>query len=180
MSIVTFLMTFVLDLIKKYLYSFSLFITHNNFKRNHIMQYREFSSGRRFVGRLDHGRDLIASLEAFAVENGIEMAIFSVIGAVMSATLGCYDQQQQVYVSFQENSPLEIISCTGNVSLKDGKPFVHAHAVLSDDQGKTIGGHLFSETPVFAGEFDVQEVNGKPFSRQYDHDTGLMLWSNND
>ena len=81
-------------------------------------------------------------------------------------------------MSYTENTPLEIISCTGNISLKEGVPFVHAHAVLSDEQGKTIGGHLFSETPVFAGEFYIQELTGSPFSRKHDEETGLMLWSN--
>ena len=142
------------------------------------MLYREYNAGRRFVGRFDHGKDLISSLEDICAENKIEMAVFSVIGAVLSVTLGCYNQKKQAYISFQENSPLEIASCTGNISLKDGNPFVHAHAVLSDEQRKTISGHLFSKTPVFAGEFDIRELKGKPFSRKYDRETGLMLWSN--
>lgn len=142
------------------------------------MLNREYNTGRQFTGRFDHGKDLVASLEDFAVRNKIEMAVFSIIGAVSSVTLGYYDQKKKEYVSFQKNAPLEIASCTGNISLKDGKPFVHAHAVLSDYEGKTIGGHLFPESPVFAGEFYIQEVTGMPFSRKHDPETGLMLWSN--
>ena len=142
------------------------------------MLVREYNTGRRFAGRFDHAKDLLASLTGFADKNNITMAVFSAIGAVFSATLGYYDQKKKEYVSYTENKPLEIISCTGNISLKEGAPFVHAHAVLSDGEGKTIGGHLFSETPVFAGEFYIQELAGSPFSRQHDPETGLMLWSN--
>ena len=137
----------------------------------------EYQLGRRFVGRLPHGKDLIDSVQEFCKDNAINMATFSLIGAVSSVTIGAYDQQQQVYVTFTELKPLEILTCTGNVSIKDGKPFIHAHVVLCDEQGKTIGGHLFSESIIFAGEIDLQELLGEPMKRKYDDTTGLMLWT---
>jgi len=136
----------------------------------------EFQQGRVFVGCLPHGRDLILSVEEFCEDASIQMAAFSIIGAVSSYTIGAYDQKQQVYVTFKEKAPLEIVSCMGNVSLKEGKPFIHAHILLADEQGKTIGGHLFSETIIYAGEINLQELTGKPIERTYDNDTGLMLW----
>ena len=136
----------------------------------------EFQQGRLFAGRLPHGGDLINTIEEFCKKALIQMATFSVIGAVSSATIGAYDQKQQVYVTFKEEAPLEIVSCIGNVSLKEGKPFIHAHILLADEQGKTIGGHLFSETIIYAGEINLQELTGKPMERTYDNDTGLMLW----
>ncbi|MBU4414836.1 MAG: DNA-binding protein [Proteobacteria bacterium] len=137
----------------------------------------EFKPGRFFLGSLPYGKDLIESVEGFCKEASIQMAFFSVIGSVSSVTLGCYDQKQQVYVTFSEEAPLEIIACIGNVSVKDGSPFVHAHIVLSDEKGKITGGHLFSETIIFAGEINLQELTGKPFERAYDNKTGLMLWN---
>ncbi|HUV50689.1 MAG TPA: PPC domain-containing DNA-binding protein [Anaerolineae bacterium] len=136
----------------------------------------EFQRGRIFAGCLPHGRDLILSVEEFCEDALIRMATFSVIGAVSSATIGTYDQKQQVYVTVKEEAPFEIVSCTGNVSLKDNKPFIHAHILLADEQGKTTGGHLFSETIIYAGEINLQELTGKPMERTYDNDTGLMLW----
>ena len=132
--------------------------------------------GRRLLGCLPHGKDLIQSIEDFCLENSIQMATFSMIGAVSSFTIGAYDQQQQVYVTFSRKTPLEIITCTGNVSIKDKKSFVHAHIVLGDEQGKTIGGHLFSDSIIFAGEIELQELIGKPMERSYDQTTGLWLW----
>ncbi|MBW2711369.1 MAG: hypothetical protein JRC58_05675 [Deltaproteobacteria bacterium] len=42
----------------------------------------EFEPGRRVLGRLPHGKDLIASIEDFCIESSIQIAIFSVIRAV--------------------------------------------------------------------------------------------------
>ncbi|MBC2695185.1 MAG: DUF296 domain-containing protein [Desulfobacteraceae bacterium] len=137
----------------------------------------EFKLGRFFLGKLPFGKDLIAFVEDFCKEALIQTAIFSVLGSVSSVTLGCYDHKQQVYVTFNEEAPLEITVCIGNVSIKDASPFVRAHILLSDEKGKIIGGHLFSETIVFAGEISLQELKGKPFERAYDNKTGLMLWN---
>jgi len=136
----------------------------------------QFKTGRRFIGRLPHGQDLIRSIEDFCKEVSIQMATFTVIGAVSSVTLGSYDQKQQVYVTYSKEAPFEILNCIGNISLKDGIPAVHAHIVLADMHGKTSGGHLFSETMLFAGEIDLLELTGIPMERAYDDITGLMLW----
>jgi predicted DNA-binding protein with PD1-like motif len=141
------------------------------------ISYCEFQPGRFFLGKLPLGKDLIGSVEDFCKESSVQMACFSVIGSVSSVTLGCYDQKQQVYVTFKEEANLEIITCIGNVSIKEGSPFVHAHIVLGDEKGKIIGGHLFSETIIFAGEINLQELKGTPFERTYDYKTGLMLWN---
>ena len=137
----------------------------------------EFKLGRRLLGRLPHGKDLITSIENFCTASDIQTATFSVIGAVSSATIGVYDQKQQVYVTFTENMPMEVVTCIGNVTLKDQVPVIHAHIVLGDEHGKIIGGHLFSETVLYAGEMDLQELIGKPLERVYDRTTGLLLWS---
>lgn len=135
-----------------------------------------FERGRCILGRLPHGKDLVKTIEEFCAQNSIQTGVFSVIGAVMSVTLGSYDQDQQVYVTVKKEEPFEIVHCTGNVSLKDGKVAVHAHAVLADIDGRTIGGHIFSETVVYAGEIYIQELLGKPLEREYDNTTGLPLW----
>ena len=92
----------------------------------------EYQPGRRFLGRLPHGKDLITSIEDFCTASAIQMATFSVIGAVSSATVGAYDQKQHVYVTLTENAPMEILTCIGNVSLKDGAPAIHAHIVFCE------------------------------------------------
>lgn len=140
------------------------------------ISHATFETERCILGRLPHGKDLIRAIEDLCIENSIQTGVFFVIGAVISVTLGSYDQNQQVYVTFKKEEPLEIVNCTGNVSLKDGKVAVHAHAVLADMNGQTIGGHIFSETIVYAAEIYLRELLGKPLEREYDSITGLSLW----
>ena len=136
----------------------------------------EMQPGRLFVGRLPYNEDLITSVENFCKKFSVEMASFSIIGAVSSVTIGSYDQKQQVYASHHEKADLKILTCIGNISLKEGNPVAHAHIVLCDKDGKTTGGHLFSDTIVFAAEIELQELVGKTLERVYDDNTGLMLW----
>jgi uncharacterized protein len=143
------------------------------------LMYAEFKPGRLFMGRLPHGQDLIAAIEGFCQETSLPMATFSLIGAVTSFTIGAYDQKQQVYITAAEKGPFEIVTCTGNISLMEGEPFVHAHIVLGDPEGRLVGGHLFSETIIYAGEIGLQELAGKPLERAYDQTTGLSLWNLN-
>ena len=135
-----------------------------------------FALGKTYMGRLPHGQDLITSIESFCNASDITTGVLSVIGALSSATIGIYDQQQQVYITEKIEKELEIITCTGNISLKEGKPFCHAHFILSDADGRTYGGHVMSESILFAGELHLQELVGDNLERIYDQTTGLMLW----
>ncbi|MBW2036371.1 MAG: DUF296 domain-containing protein [Deltaproteobacteria bacterium] len=137
----------------------------------------EFKPGRFLLGKLPQNEDLIVSILGICAANSVQTAVFSVIGSVTSATLGSYDQYQHVYVTFKKSEPLEIIHCTGNVSLKEGNPHVHAHGVFADMNGQTVAGHVFSKTLIYAGEIFIQELLGKPLSRKYDERTGLFLWN---
>jgi predicted DNA-binding protein with PD1-like motif len=111
----------------------------------------------------------------FAREKQVQMAVFSVIGSLKQAKLGYYDQGKRKYLTIKLDRPLEIASCLGNLSFKDGKPFLHAHSVLSDAKGKTCAGHLIT-AKVFAAELHFQELLGRKLEREQDQTTGLSLW----
>ena len=143
----------------------------------HKVKCEKYNPQRRFIGRLPKGQDLIKSLEAFCQEQNISIGVFSLIGAVSSAKIGAYDQKRQIYESFQKDREFEILHCTGNISLKDSRPFVHAHIMLADAKGQTLGGHLFSDTIIYAAEIDLQELGGPALERSKDSATGLMLWN---
>lgn len=128
------------------------------------------------MARLDHGEDIIGQITDLAVEKEIETASLSVIGALSRAELGYYDQASQKYIEIRIDEPVELVSCSGNISLREGRPFVHAHAVLSDREGRVRGGHLNSAL-VFAAELYIQELLGLHLKRVPDSITGLNLWS---
>ncbi len=139
------------------------------------MLIRNFRQGRIFFARLDHGADIISQITNLAEKNGIKTGALSAIGALSRAELGYYDQVSHEYCKIAVEAPVELASCSGNITLREDLPFVHAHAVLSDRAGKTWAGHLTCGT-IFAAEVYLQELSGLPLKRVPDSITGLKLW----
>ena len=139
------------------------------------MPTAEFEVGNFLLVRAEHNSDLIQFIPELAKKKGIEIAAFTVIGALKRAKLEFYDQEKHKYREITVNHPNEIASCVGNVSIKNGTPFVHAHAVLADEKGNTKAGHL-AEGIVFAAEIHLQELKGTKIERKHDPVTDLTLW----
>ena len=139
------------------------------------MSLATLSFGRAFLLRAPHDSDLIEFITNEAKKHRISLATFTAVGAVKSAKLAFYDQTNHAYLPNLLDYPQEIASCTGNISLKEGEPFVHAHVVLADQNGNTKAGHLL-ECKVFAAEFHVTELLGQKIERKKDVQTGLSLW----
>lgn len=139
------------------------------------MLIRKFEKGRCFLARLDLGAEIVSQITDLAKSEGIEAGVLSVIGALSRAELACYDQASHEYRTIAVEGPVEIASACGNVSLRDGQPFVHAHAVLADREGRARGGHLL-KGEVFAAELCLQELMGQSLAREHDPATGLYLW----
>ena len=142
---------------------------------------REFSAENVVMGRLEKGADIIRSIEDFCGERGITAAWIQLIGALEKATISYYDQEKHQYFHRELNGDYEIVSCSGNISMKDGKPFAHLHVALSDTDYKTLGGHLWPDSSaVFAAEFVLFELKGATdadmLTRCPDVETGLTLW----
>ena len=129
------------------------------------------------MGKLRHGSDLLEELGLFCLKQGIQLGRVEAIGAVQNARLGYYDQQTRQYQFLVLNEEFEITKLNGNVSLKDGKPFVHAHVTIADESGKCYGGHLAPGTMVYACEFIMEAFEGPIFERVSDEKTGLPLWN---
>ncbi|MBN2186720.1 MAG: DNA-binding protein [Dehalococcoidia bacterium] len=139
------------------------------------MSVFEYKASNEFIVRVEHNSDLVQSITELAKSKGIKTGSFTAIGALKRARLGYYDQKNHEYREIKVDSPHEIASCLGNVSLKDGEPFTHAHAVLADEKGNTKAGHLL-EGIVFAAEVHLRQLEGPKLERKYDEVTGLSLW----
>lgn len=103
-----------------------------------------------FIVRLDEGEEIISALNAFCEAHGVTGGGVQGIGAVSEATIGCYSPEKKDYVKRDLRGEMEIVSLTGNVTLFEGRPFVHAHAALAgrvegmpDGDFAAAGGHLF-------------------------------------
>ncbi len=142
------------------------------------MFLKQYERGRTFVAKLDYGSDLLEELNKICRQENIKTGYIQVIGAVSSLKYGFYDQnsKEYIYTTYAYDESLEIVSCSGNVSIKDEKPFCHIHIVTSDKKGKCIGGHLVAGTSVFAAEVVIQEILGEDLIRELDDTTKLTLW----
>ena len=151
---------------------------------------RDSSSGRIVVARLKLGCDLLRSLQQIVEEKGIKAAvILSGVGLLGAAGIrNCktlpeefpITDKNRSYMSFEK--PLEIIGLSGNVSVAEGKPLVHAHITLSyveKDEIKVIGGHLIEGCTVFGfAEVFILELSGIEMVKSYDEETKtLQLFS---
>ena len=136
----------------------------------------EASPGRAFIGRLQKGSDLVAEIERICAEREVSAAWVSVIGAVSHAAFAYYHQGDLRYLELSSDTHHEITGFIGNVSIRDGKPFLHAHATFADEHGACVGGHLLSGTVVFAAEFTIRELLGVQLARTFDEESGLALW----
>jgi uncharacterized protein len=131
---------------------------------------------RTFMGRLDHDADLLGALSQVCRREKIQLGRVEAIGAVKKATLWYYNQEAKAYQTFTIDRHLEILNLVGNISMKQGEPFVHAHVTLADDAGRAFGGHLIPGTPIFACEAIIQAYDGPLFNRKVEPVTGLPLW----
>lgn len=135
-----------------------------------------YQIGKVVLERLPYRSDLIEAITNLASDEGIKVGIISVIGAVTKVKIGYYDQATKQYSEKEREEPMEICSCLGNISMKEGKILVHAHIALADKEGRVIGGHLYEGATIFAAECLIQELQGENLERFPDEETGLFLW----
>src|ERR1043166_6881886 len=107
---------------------------------------------RTLMGQLPFGADLLVSLTQIVQSQHIHAGRIHALGATTHAVVAFYDQNTKTYNPLEFPGGMEILNLFGNISVRDGKPFVHAHILLSDAQGKVVGGHLMPGTKLFACE----------------------------
>ena len=98
------------------------------------------------VLRLEPGDDVFASiLKALAEHNVRQGFLVSGIGHFAPVRLGYFiGAGQYAEQDFPDGG--EVLNLSGNIALKDGKPFLHLHCTLARDDYSVFGGHLVSAT----------------------------------
>ncbi len=138
------------------------------------------------VARVKPGSDLLRSLQKIAAEEGIASGVIvSGVGLLKQARLrNCRSLPEEypitdanrTFLSFEK--PLEILSISGNVTLAEGEPLVHAHLTLSSvEEGEitVIGGHLIEGCVVFGfSEFAIMELEGIEMVKRFDEETKTL------
>jgi predicted DNA-binding protein with PD1-like motif len=131
--------------------------------------------GRIFFARLSEDEDLLEAITLRAKQAGVITGFFILIGALKRATLGFYRKRE--YRPIEIPDPVEIVSCTGNISIKQEEPIVHAHILISDEKGKVLAGHLLPGCAVSVNaELVLIEAADLRLRRVLDERTNLHLW----
>ena len=100
-------------------------------------------SPKTFILVFETGDELAKGLLEFAEQEKLSAASFKAVGALSSVHLGWFSWESKKYEpSVTLDEQVELLSLIGDVALKDGKPVVHAHAVIGKKDGTAHGGHL--------------------------------------
>lgn len=139
------------------------------------MKSVESEVNRVIFARFFENEDLLETISSTAKKNNIDSGFFFLIGTLKKAVLGFYKEGK--YIPIEKAGPLEIVSCMGNISVKEGAELVvHGHIVVSDDKGNAFGGHVLSGCLVSAtAELVMVEAENGTLQREFDAQRQLYL-----
>jgi predicted DNA-binding protein with PD1-like motif len=119
-----------------------------------------------YTFRLKSGQDLFDSIEAFVKEKHIQAGcVLSGVGSLTHATIRLANRE----FSSEYHGHFEIVSMTGTVSIHGS----HLHISISDEDGKTIGGHFESGCSIYTtAEIVLAVFNDVVYKREFAEDSG--------
>ena len=114
-----------------------------------------FVFGASYIVRLDAGEKIVQTLKTLCERDAIGGGFLSGLGAVGEAEIGHFDPESNDYGWVRLSGPYEIVSLYGNITVADGKPFIHAHIALGDSTFAVKGGHLKEAVVSVTGEITL-------------------------
>lgn len=128
------------------------------------------------VFRLGDGGDVIESIKriskAHRVQSGV---ILSGIGMLRDFEISFYSREKMDYVRNRFNEPVELLSFTGNISMRSNESFFHLHVALAKEDNSAIGGHLEKATVHNTLEGVIMKLSKIKLTR--DSETGMLSMS---
>ena len=138
------------------------------------MEYRKFSQG--YVLRLDPGEEIVEQLTALVEREQVQLGCVSALGAANDVTIGIFNTGEKKYYSQRYQGDFEISALVGNVSRKDGEPYLHLHITIGNPvTGEVHAGHLTACTISATLELFLQVWDGA-VGRKFSDQVGLNLF----
>ncbi len=142
--------------------------------------------GRRIVGRLLPGTDLIKGIEKMChLHNVVNGNVVSVIGSLSEAKIvyAVSDETGKIGIRYSApvslEGPLELLAAQGVIGRTvDDEIGVHLHGLMSTPEMTVYGGHFLENgNPILAtAEILIQESNDVRMIREQDEETGFPLF----
>ena len=111
---------------------------------------------------------------AIARREKVRTAGVKAIGGVKELTLAYFNHEAKKYEEHEYSEFMEVTSLLGNITVKDGKPFLHAHGTFGRRDLSVLAGHV-----VRAKVFPLLELVLTPTRnravRRFDDELGLNV-----
>ncbi len=120
------------------------------------------------------GAKIPEDIVAIAARGKIVTARVEAIGGVDKLRLAYFNRESKKYEEHDFSGFLEVTSLLGNITQKDGKPFLHAHGNFGRRDLSVIGGHVISATVFPVLEVMITPTENKAF-RRFDEGLGLNV-----
>lgn len=123
------------------------------------MEYRRFANT--YLVRLDDGDEVLAGLKALCRKESVTLATVQGIGSVGDVSLGVRYHKTLANKVINYRGDMEIASCTGTITLREGEPYPHLHMMVANAAEKfCCGGHLKRAVVSLNAEFVVTVLPG--------------------
>jgi uncharacterized protein len=110
---------------------------------------------------------------AAAKKDEVKTSLVSAIGGVRELKLGYFNQKTKKYEEHDYREELEVTSLLGNITIKEGEPFLHVHGTFGRRDMSVIGGHVVSATVSPLLELVVTPTKNRGV-RRFDEAIGLF------
>lgn len=94
------------------------------------------------VYSLKAGTEIIAELLKIADKESIHTAGVQAIGALDGLKLAFYNQETKRYEERRFKEQMEAATITGNLTRREGKPFLHLHGSFARRDMSVVAGHI--------------------------------------
>lgn len=137
------------------------------------MDYRRFDDT--IVMVLHVGDEIVSSIADVCRREKIRLGWVQGLGACDRAVLGLYDVPSRTFIKREFEGAYEIPSLHGNISEKDGEPYLHLHMTVADETLNCFGGHLVECRISATAEIFIRCIEGTAGRVLDEEVTGLNL-----
>jgi hypothetical protein len=123
---------------------------------------------------LKPGTGLIDGLLAIAKREKIKTAKVEAIGGVNRLRIAYFNRRTKKYEEHEYDEFFEVTGLIGNITLKDGEPFLHLHGTFGRRDMSVIGGHVISGTVFPVLEAAITPTANRAL-RRFDENMGLNV-----
>jgi len=123
---------------------------------------------------LKAGAKVPDDIVAITTKEKIPTARVEAIGGVKRLRLAYFNHESKKYEEHEYREFLEVTSILGNITLKDGKPFLHIHGTFGRKDLSVIAGHVMAATVFPLLEVVITPTRNRAL-RRFDDKLGLNV-----